>query len=78
MNPMNRQHTIREYELFVSNGVQEIPEAVFEREPRAFGEYREVRVTHPSVIAHDEEYQGIVLGTAMIDLESGEILELSQ
>jgi hypothetical protein len=75
MNPMIRQHAIREYELFVSDGVQEIPESVFERETRAAGEYREVRVRSSPVITSAEQIDGIKLSTAVIDLDSGEIVD---
>jgi len=75
MNPMNRQHAIREYELFVSRGVQEVPETVFERDQRAAGEYREVRAQQPPQLIASEAFDGIDLGEATIDLDTGEIVE---
>jgi len=75
MNPMNRQHAIREYELFVSGGVQEVPETVFERDQRAAGEYREVRAQQPQPLIPGKAYAGIDLGEITIDLETGEIIE---
>lgn len=75
MNPMNRQQTIRDYELFVSGGVQEVPEAVFERDERAAGEYRVVRAPQAPPLAGGRDYEGIELGEAIIDLDTGEIIE---
>lgn len=75
MNPMKRQQAIRDYELFVSGGVQEVPEGVFERDQRASGEYRVVRAQQPHSLGVGRDYEGIELGEAIIDLETGEIIE---
>lgn len=76
MNSINRQHAIREYELFFSSGVQEIPEGVFERETRTSGEYRVVRAQQQqTALVLTADYPGIVLGEAAIDLRTGQIME---
>ncbi len=78
MNPMNRQQAIRDYELFVSGGVQEVPEGVFERDQRAAGEYRVVRAQQLQGLPVGRDYEGIELGEAIIDLETGEIVDPEQ
>lgn len=75
MNPMPRQHAIREYELFVSGGVQEIPDSVYEREPRAAGEYKVLRGPQAEALPAVTEYSGTTLTEATIDLDTGELIE---
>lgn len=75
MNPMPRQHAIREYELFVSGGVEEIPDSVFDRDPRAAGEYRVLRGPHTENVFVVRDYPGIPLSDVTIDLTTGEVLE---
>lgn len=75
MNPMPRQHTIREYELFVSGGVQEIPDSVYERDPRAAGEYRVLRGPRDEALPAVRDYSGVTLSDATIDLSTGELID---
>ena len=52
-----------------------MPEGVFERDQRASGEYRVVRAQQPHALPVGRDYEGIELGEAIIDLETGEIIE---
>ena len=74
MNPISRQHAIREYELFVSEGVQEVPESVFEQDNRSSGEIRVVRAQGetPHVAIR---MRRVRLGKVRFNRESGEIVE---
>ena len=72
---MIRQHAIREYELFVSRGVQVVPGGVFDRDVRASGEYRPVRSEHVITSTGIGAYPGIVLGEATINLRTGEFTD---
>jgi len=69
---MNWQRSIREYELFVSGGVREIPASVYENDLRAAGEYRVTRSPRDELVVR---YPGIVIGRATIDLSTGELIE---
>lgn len=75
MNPMKRQHAIREYELFVSGGVLEIASSVHDPAPRAAGEYRVLRSAHPEPTPAVRDYPGTPLGEVTIDLSTGELID---
>lgn len=74
MNPLKRQHAIREYELFVSGGVQEIPESVFEQDTRSAGEIRYVRA-QSELPNSATRVRRVKIGKILIDRDSGEIIE---
>jgi hypothetical protein len=74
MNPLHRQPAIREFELFVSGGVHEIPESVYERNSRAAGEVRVVRemgqVSIPS-----RPIDRVIVGVVKVDRKTGEVVD---
>jgi hypothetical protein len=75
MNPMSRQHPIREFELFVSEGVHEVPESVFERDSRSSGEMRVVREDTDNATAPSRPASRTVIGTIKIDRATGEVVD---
>ena len=73
MNPLKSQLVIRDFELFMSNGVHEIPQSVFERDNRAAGEYRLVRGQQEDTLMSLKGFPSVNLGHAVIDLQTGNI-----
>ena len=75
MNSMDRQLVIREFELFVSGGVNELPKSVFEQDTRAAGEFRVVRQEYSDLILDDPNVRTISIGVARIDRKTGKIIK---
>ena len=75
MNPMDRQHSIREFELFVSGGVNEVPESVFEREARASGEMRVMREDGRHTASPTRPASRVTIGRVRINRATGEVVD---
>lgn len=73
MTPTNRQLVIRDFELFVSSGVQEIPQAVYDRDNRAAGEFRVVRASETDELEAGQDFPYESLGSVVIDSITGNI-----
>ncbi len=75
MNPMTRQHQIREFELLVSDGVHEVPESVFERDARASGEIRVVRDHSDQSAGSSRSVSRTIIGKVKINQVTGDVME---
>jgi hypothetical protein len=75
MNPVNRQHSIREYEILVSGGVHEVPESVFERDTRSSGEMRVVREHNDHSTSRSRRESRIIVGTVKVNRTTGEVVD---
>jgi len=75
MNPLRRQLAIREFELFVSGGINEVPRSVYEKDIREAGESRPVRAPYEEIVMPFQNYPSISLGKVKIDLKTAKVVE---
>ena len=75
MNPMRKQYAIREFELFISGGVHEVPESVFDTETRPAGERKVVREQTNHASASQHPIRRVVIGKVKFSRATGEVID---